>query len=64
VKRYTWRTGILEGVMILAAILFVIPVYILVNLSIRPLGDFSSPLIPTKHPIFDNFVSRASRSSS
>ncbi|MCU1410466.1 MAG: Raffinose/stachyose/melibiose transport system permease protein [Rhodoglobus sp.] len=55
-NRYTARTGTLEGVMILVGILFLFPIYILVNLSVRPLDDLSSPLAPTTNPTFDNFV--------
>ena len=55
-NRYTWRTGILEGIMILAAAVFVMPVYILINLSMRSHADQSSPLYPTQEPTLDNFV--------
>jgi raffinose/stachyose/melibiose transport system permease protein len=55
-NRYSWRTGILETVMILVAVVFLIPIYIMVNLSIRDIGDQSSPLVPTAQPIADNFI--------
>lgn len=54
--RYTWRTGILEFVMIAAAVIFLLPVYILGNLSIRPHSDQSSALAPTQQPTMDNFL--------
>jgi raffinose/stachyose/melibiose transport system permease protein len=56
VNRYTWRTGVLELVMGLSAIVFLIPVWILANLSVRKLSDASSPLFPTREPTFANFV--------
>lgn len=55
-NRYTWRTGALEAVMIMAAILFLTPVYILINLSIREHSDLSSALWPTQEPTLKNFV--------
>lgn len=54
--RYTWRTGVLELVMIASAVVFLIPVYILLNLAFRSSADDSSPLLPTLEPTFDNFV--------
>lgn len=55
-KKYTARTGVLEGVMLVVALLFLFPIYILVNLAIRPADDLSSPVAPTLNPTFDNFV--------
>ena len=55
-NRYTWRTGILEAVMIAAAAVFLIPVYILANLSVRKLSESTSALIPTQQPTLENFV--------
>jgi raffinose/stachyose/melibiose transport system permease protein len=55
-NRYTWRTGTLEGVMIIVALIFMVPLYVLINLSVRPQTDLTSPLIPTVNPTFDNFV--------
>ena len=54
-NRYTWRTGVLELVMGLSAIVFLIPVWILANLSVRKLSDASSPLFPTQQPTLANF---------
>jgi raffinose/stachyose/melibiose transport system permease protein len=55
VKRYSWRTGALEIVMLVIALIFLIPIYILINLAIRPATDLSSPLRPTTDPTFANF---------
>jgi len=53
--RYTWRTGALEGVMIIVALIFMVPIYVLVNLSVRQQTDLSSPLVPTADPTLENF---------
>ena len=54
---YTWRTALLEAVMIAAAVIFLIPVYILGNLSIRgPAEGARSALLPTQQPTWDNFA--------
>ncbi|MGK3952132.1 carbohydrate ABC transporter permease [Microbacterium sp. I2] len=46
--RYTWRTGILEAVMIVVAALFFVPAYVLINLSFREPNDQAGPLeLPT-----------------
>lgn len=37
-------------------IVFLIPVYILINLAIRPTGDLTPALIPSSNPTFDNFI--------
>jgi raffinose/stachyose/melibiose transport system permease protein len=55
-RRYTWGTGILELVMIASAVIFLIPVYILGNLSIRSHGEATSPLLPTQEPTLENFA--------
>ncbi|GAA3905455.1 carbohydrate ABC transporter permease [Microbacterium invictum] len=55
-NRYTWKTGVREGAMILLAACTLFPIYILVNIAIRPVTDISSPLIPTTTPTLDNFV--------
>jgi len=55
-KRYTWKTGLIEVAMIIEAIFFLIPIYILVNLSVRGAADPSSPIAPTLHATFDNFI--------
>ncbi len=46
--RYTWRTGILEAVMIIVAVIFFIPAYVLINTSLRTPKDPAGPLeLPT-----------------
>lgn len=55
-KRYTWRTGIREGVMILLALLFATPVYILLNVAFGNTATEANPLVPTSDPSFANFV--------
>lgn len=54
--RYTWRTGILETVMILVGIIFLFPVYMLVNLALKAPGDQSPALLPALQPTLTNFV--------
>lgn len=54
-NRYTLRTGALEGVMIIVALIFMVPIYVLINLSVRKQSDISSPLIPTQQPTLENF---------
>lgn len=54
--RYTWRTGILEAVMILVGIIFLLPVYVLFNLALKSPGDSGSPLALPSRPTFQNFV--------
>lgn len=55
-NRYTWRTGILEAVMIFVGVIYAFPLYILINMSIRGAGDPSTPLTPTTKPTFDNYL--------
>ncbi|GAA4671610.1 carbohydrate ABC transporter permease [Phytohabitans rumicis] len=55
-NRYRWRTFALEMVMIAAAVVVAFPVYVLVNLAIRPPSDNSSPIRPTVRPTLDNFT--------
>src|SRR5690349_11933234 len=54
-NRYTWRTLILEAVMVLVGVLFFLPVYILVNLALKTPDDQSSPLAPVTNITFQNF---------
>jgi len=44
-------------------IIFLIPVYILINLSIRPPGDVTSALVPSSHVTLENFVNAWHQSS-
>jgi len=53
--RYTKGTFAREVVMLLVAVVFIFPIYILVNMSLRAGNDRTSPLVPTV-PTFDNFV--------
>ncbi|SDY64972.1 carbohydrate ABC transporter permease [Herbiconiux ginsengi] len=55
-NKYTWRTGILEVVMIVVAILFVIPLYLLVNVALRTSNDPASVLALPTQITFDNFA--------
>lgn len=55
-NRYTWQTGLLELVMIVVAIIFLFPLYVLVNLALKAPGDQSSTLAPPENATFDNFV--------
>lgn len=55
-NRYTWRTGVLEVVMIASTLVFVFPLYILFNLSIKSANDPTSPLVPTLNPTGQNYV--------
>jgi raffinose/stachyose/melibiose transport system permease protein len=49
--------GILQhGFSYVSALVFLFPVYILINLAIRPVTDLSPGLFPTAHPTIDNFV--------
>ena len=54
--RYTWRTGVLEFVMVLVGLLFLFPIYVLVILSLKAPGDQSSTLALPEQPTFQNFV--------
>ena len=45
------------GASYLSTLVFLIPVYILFNLAIRPPGDLTPALIPSSNPTLDNFVS-------
>ena len=54
-NRYTRRTLLLEVAMAAVAIAFAFPVYVLVNLALRPSSDSSSPIRPTTDPTLANF---------
>lgn len=55
-NRYGRRTLALELAMIAAALFVGFPVYVLVNLAVRPASDTSSPISPTTSPTLDNFT--------
>lgn len=54
--RYTWRTGVLEAVMIVVGLIFMFPLYILVTLAFKAPGDQTNQLLPTLEPTFENFT--------
>lgn len=54
--RYTKASFARELVMLLIALVFIFPVYVLVNMALRPANETSSPLVPSPQPTFDNFV--------
>jgi raffinose/stachyose/melibiose transport system permease protein len=56
VIRYRPRTFALELAMIAVALVIGFPLYVLVNLAVRPPSDTSSPLAPTTSPTLDNFT--------
>ncbi|MGC5170662.1 carbohydrate ABC transporter permease [Microbacterium sp. DT81.1] len=55
-KKYTWRTGVLEVGTILIGVLFLIPIYVLVNLSLKAPGDQSATLALPQQPTFQNYI--------
>lgn len=55
-NRYTLRTGALEIVMITVAIIFFIPVYVLVNLSLKRPNDPGTPMQLVTDVTFSNYV--------
>lgn len=55
-QRYTWKTGVLEAVMIAVAVVFFIPAFVLLNLSVRESNDPAGPLaLPTSFTL-DNYA--------
>ncbi|MBP2329665.1 raffinose/stachyose/melibiose transport system permease protein [Kibdelosporangium banguiense] len=55
-NRYRWRTFGLELVMVAIALVVGFPLYVLINLAVRPPSDTSSPITPTLSPTWDNFT--------
>jgi raffinose/stachyose/melibiose transport system permease protein len=55
-NRYTSRTLLLEIVMIVVAVLFFFPLYVLVNLGLKRPSDASSPIAPVTHPTLSNLA--------
>ncbi|AFR28755.1 carbohydrate ABC transporter permease [Arthrobacter sp. Rue61a] len=39
-----------------STLIFLLPVYVLINLAIRPTDDLTPPVIPSSRPTFENFV--------
>jgi raffinose/stachyose/melibiose transport system permease protein len=56
VSRYTWRTAILEAVMVLVGLAFLFPVYVLFSLAFKAPGDQSSIIGLPNQPTLENFV--------
>ena len=54
--RYTWRTGVLEAVMILVGLIFLFPIYVLIVLALKAPGDQSAILAPPLQPTLQNFA--------
>lgn len=54
--KYTWRTFALEVVMIMIGLIFLIPIYVLINMSLKSPSDLSDPLTPVTHVTFQNYV--------
>ncbi|SCL28296.1 carbohydrate ABC transporter membrane protein 2, CUT1 family [Micromonospora pallida] len=54
--RYTKRTFLREVLLFAVAVVFAFPLYILVNLSLRPGDDVSSPLLPPTAPTLANYA--------
>ena len=55
-NRYTGRTLALEIIMLGVAAVFFVPLYILVNMSLKRTNDQSSPLTPVTDITFQNYV--------
>lgn len=55
-NRYTWRTGVLEAVMVVVALIFISPIYVLVNVALKSSDDKSGPLTLVTRPTLDNFA--------
>jgi raffinose/stachyose/melibiose transport system permease protein len=53
-NRYTVGVGIREGIMILLALIFLSPVYVMLNLALG--GSQTNPLLPVTHLTFSNFT--------
>jgi raffinose/stachyose/melibiose transport system permease protein len=54
-NRYRTRTFILEIVMIAVTIVMAVPIYVLINLSVRGPGELQSPIRPTTSPTLGNY---------
>lgn len=54
--RYTWRTGVLEAVMVVVGLLFLVPVYVLVNISLKDPQGPTEPLAPVTAPTLQNYA--------
>lgn len=56
-NRYTAKTALLEAVMVLATIIVALPLYLLINTSLKSDHDTSSALSPATSPTFENYRS-------
>lgn len=54
--RYSWRTGVLEAVMVLVGIIFMFPIYVLISLAFKAPGDQSSTIALPEHATVQNFI--------
>lgn len=54
-NRYTWKTFSLELLLIASAAVFLFPVYILINLSVRKITELGEVYTPTQAPTLENF---------
>jgi raffinose/stachyose/melibiose transport system permease protein len=55
-NKYTRRSVIREAVMIVIALIFISPFYVLLNMAFGNASTQASPLKPTLHPTFSNFT--------
>jgi raffinose/stachyose/melibiose transport system permease protein len=55
-RRYTFGTLVLEVVMILAALVFFFPAWVLINVAFKDTHDQTPDWIPTLHPTLDNVI--------
>jgi raffinose/stachyose/melibiose transport system permease protein len=53
-NRYTWRTGLREAAMVVTALIFLVPVWVLVNIALRGPDDHSPAMFPTMEPTLEN----------
>jgi raffinose/stachyose/melibiose transport system permease protein len=54
--RYTWKTLARELVLIIAAVIFLVPLYVLITVSLKPSAKaYDSPLAFPRHPKFRSY---------
>jgi raffinose/stachyose/melibiose transport system permease protein len=54
-QRYTWKTGVLEAVMILVGLIFFIPLFVLINTALKEASDPTGSLQLPQKVTLDNF---------
>lgn len=59
--KYTWKTGIREGALIVVGIAFLLPLYALINMALKP--NTNSPLAPAIHPTLKNITAAWSQAN-